>query len=72
MKNKNIISFVFFFVLLIYRCKPDWCYPSMSKETNELLRQCIDLPSFQTSDDIDEIIKKSKAFPIPFPIETVR
>ncbi|KAH9645624.1 hypothetical protein HF086_005273 [Spodoptera exigua] len=21
-------------------CKPDWCYPSMSKESNELLRQC--------------------------------
>ncbi|XP_045455043.1 uncharacterized protein LOC123664556 [Melitaea cinxia] len=53
-------------------CKPDWCYPSMSKETNELLRQCIDLPAFQTSENIDEIIKKSKAFPIPFPIETVR
>ncbi|CAH2098143.1 unnamed protein product [Euphydryas editha] len=53
-------------------CKPDWCYPSMSKETNELLRRCIDLPAFKTSDDIDEIIKKSKAFPIPFPIETVR
>ncbi|CAH0714860.1 unnamed protein product, partial [Brenthis ino] len=53
-------------------CKPDWCYPSMGKETNELLRQCIDLPTFKLSDDLEEIIKKSKAFPIPFPIETVR
>ncbi|CAH2058298.1 unnamed protein product, partial [Iphiclides podalirius] len=53
-------------------CKPDWCYPSMGKETNELLRQCIDLPSVTLVDDIEEIIKKSKAFPIPFPIETVR
>ncbi|XP_061384782.1 uncharacterized protein LOC116773410 isoform X2 [Danaus plexippus] len=53
-------------------CKPDWCYPSMSKETNELLRQCVDLPQVELSDDIEEIIKKSKAFPIPFPINTVR
>ncbi|XP_046972478.1 uncharacterized protein LOC124539225 isoform X1 [Vanessa cardui] len=53
-------------------CKPDWCYPSMSKETNELLRQCIDLPALKLTDDVEEIIKKSKAFPIPFPIETVR
>nr|XP_032521728.1 uncharacterized protein LOC116773409 [Danaus plexippus plexippus] len=53
-------------------CKPDWCYPSMSKETNELLRQCVDLPQVELSDDIEDIIKKSKAFPIPFPINTVR
>ncbi|XP_022837517.1 uncharacterized protein LOC111364733 isoform X2 [Spodoptera litura] len=53
-------------------CKADWCYPSMSKETNELLRQCADLPPVQLSDDIEELINKSKAFPIPFPIQTVR
>ncbi|XP_013195138.2 uncharacterized protein LOC106138514 [Amyelois transitella] len=53
-------------------CKPDWCFPSMSKETNELLRQCIDLPKANVTDDLDELIKKSKAFPVPFPIETVR
>lgn len=53
-------------------CKPDWCYPSMGKETNELLRQCIDLPQLKVSDDLEKIIKKSKAFPLPFPIETVR
>ncbi|CAG9568697.1 unnamed protein product [Danaus chrysippus] len=53
-------------------CKPDWCYPSMSKETNELLRQCVDLPQVELCDDIEEIIKRSKAFPIPFPINTVR
>ncbi|XP_072946569.1 uncharacterized protein [Epargyreus clarus] len=53
-------------------CKPDWCFPSMSKETNELLKQCTDLPTVELSDDVDEIIKKSKAFPVPFPIETVR
>ncbi|RVE45026.1 hypothetical protein evm_010344 [Chilo suppressalis] len=53
-------------------CKPDWCFPSMSKETNELLRQCTNLPQIQLSDDIEEIIKRSKAFPIPFPIESVR
>nr|XP_032521730.1 uncharacterized protein LOC116773412 [Danaus plexippus plexippus] len=53
-------------------CRPDWSYPSMSKETNELLRQCVDLPQVELSDDIEEIIKKSKSFPIPFPINTVR
>ncbi|OWR44200.1 hypothetical protein KGM_212918A, partial [Danaus plexippus plexippus] len=52
-------------------CRPDWSYPSMSKETNELLRQCVDLPQVELSDDIEEIIKKSKSFPIPFPINTV-
>lgn len=64
MKENNLLYY--------FRCKPDWCYPSMGKETNELLRQCIDLPTFKLSDDLEEIIKKSKAFPIPFPIETVR
>ncbi|XP_063546063.1 uncharacterized protein LOC134753956 [Cydia strobilella] len=53
-------------------CKPDWCFPSMSKETNELLRQCTDPPKLEYSDDVDETIKRSKSFPIPFPIETVR
>ncbi|KOB79241.1 Uncharacterized protein OBRU01_00791, partial [Operophtera brumata] len=32
-------------------CKPDWCFPSTSKETNELLRQCADLPTFRPSGD---------------------
>ncbi|XP_068624152.1 uncharacterized protein [Battus philenor] len=53
-------------------CKPDWCFPSMGKETNELLKQCIDLPKVKLLDDVEEIIKKSNAFPIPFPIQTVR
>ncbi|KAJ8708275.1 hypothetical protein PYW07_010400 [Mythimna separata] len=53
-------------------CKPDWCLPSMSKGTNELLRQCADLPEEQATGDVDELIARSKAFPIPFPIETVR
>ncbi|XP_026730312.1 uncharacterized protein LOC113495662 isoform X1 [Trichoplusia ni] len=53
-------------------CKPDWCFPSMSKETNELLRQCGNLPKVELSDNVDELIARSKAFPIPFPIETVR
>lgn len=44
----------------------------MSKETNELLRQCIDLPKLELSDNVEEIIEKSKEFPIPFPIETIR
>ncbi|CAG9792523.1 unnamed protein product [Diatraea saccharalis] len=53
-------------------CKPDWCFPSMSKETNELLCHCANLSQVEISDDVKEIIKKSKAFPIPFPIESVR
>ena len=44
----------------------------MSKETNELLRQCAELPAVDVSDNVDELIAKSKAFPVPFPIETVR
>ncbi|CAB3226178.1 unnamed protein product [Arctia plantaginis] len=53
-------------------CKPDWCFPSMSKETNELLKQCASIEQEEVFDDIDEVIARSKAFPIPFPIETVR
>ncbi|GBP56390.1 hypothetical protein EVAR_32260_1 [Eumeta japonica] len=53
-------------------CKPDWCFPSMSKETNELIRQCLDLPPAEIPDNIDEIIKKSNEFPISFPIQTIR
>ncbi|XP_053620228.1 uncharacterized protein LOC128680819 [Plodia interpunctella] len=53
-------------------CKPDWCFPSMSKETNELLRQCIDIPKANLTDDVEELIKRSKEFPVTFPIETVR
>lgn len=53
-------------------CKPDWCFPSMSKETNELLNQCADIQQDVVTDDVDEVIARSKAFPIPFPIETVR
>ncbi|XP_073960862.1 ADP-ribosylarginine hydrolase CG3568-like isoform X2 [Choristoneura fumiferana] len=53
-------------------CKPDWCYPSMSKETNELLHQCIGLPRLEYSDDVEEAIKRSEAFPIEFPIHTMR
>uniref|UniRef100_A0A2A4JIY8 Uncharacterized protein n=1 Tax=Heliothis virescens TaxID=7102 RepID=A0A2A4JIY8_HELVI len=53
-------------------CKPEWCFPSMSKETNELLRQCSEVTPDEQGDNVDEVIAKSKAFPIPFPIETVR
>nr|XP_049706264.1 uncharacterized protein LOC110378048 isoform X1 [Helicoverpa armigera] len=53
-------------------CKPEWCFPSMSKETNELLRQCSEITPDEQGDDVDEVIAKSKAFPISFPIETVR
>ncbi|XP_004933554.2 uncharacterized protein LOC101747151 [Bombyx mori] len=52
--------------------KPDWCYPSMSKENYELLKQCNDLPKTEFSDDIEDIINRSKNFSIPFPIESVR
>ncbi|XP_045506819.1 uncharacterized protein LOC123702995 isoform X1 [Colias croceus] len=53
-------------------CKPDWCYPSMGKEMNDLLKQCIDLPAPKLIDDVTEIIERSKKFPISFPVETVR
>ncbi|KAJ0171931.1 hypothetical protein K1T71_012694 [Dendrolimus kikuchii] len=53
-------------------CKPDWCFPSMSKETNELLYQCSQMPKPELTDDIDEVIRRSKAFPIPHPVPNVR
>ncbi|XP_022117825.2 uncharacterized protein LOC110995123 isoform X1 [Pieris rapae] len=53
-------------------CKPDWCYPSMGKEMNDLLKQCIDLPPIKVNDDVDQIIQKSQAFPIPFPVNKIR
>ncbi|XP_049881278.1 uncharacterized protein LOC126377533 isoform X2 [Pectinophora gossypiella] len=53
-------------------CKPDWCFPSMGKETNELLKQCTEIPRLELSDDIEEIIRKSNEFPIPFPVDTMR
>ncbi|XP_050669347.1 uncharacterized protein LOC126968385 [Leptidea sinapis] len=53
-------------------CKPDWCYPCMGKEMNELLKQCIDIPPFQPIDDIEIISGRSKQFPIPFPVDTMR
>lgn len=56
----------------ICRCNSNWCFPSSSKETNELLRQCLDVPQTEINTDLDEIIKKSNEFPIKFPIETVR
>ncbi|KAG7296535.1 hypothetical protein JYU34_020324 [Plutella xylostella] len=53
-------------------CKPDWCYPSMGKETNDLLRRCLDVPAVEVSDDVEEIIRRSQAFPVPFPIDSCR
>lgn len=44
----------------------------MSKETNELLKQCAAIEQEEVFDDLDEVIARSKAFPIPFPIESVR
>ncbi|KAF9415777.1 hypothetical protein HW555_006678 [Spodoptera exigua] len=53
-------------------CKPDWCYPSMSKESNECRPDQCETSMTKETNDVEEIIKKSKAFPIPFPIQTVR
>ncbi|GBP56389.1 hypothetical protein EVAR_32259_1 [Eumeta japonica] len=53
-------------------CKSAWCIPSIGKETNQLIRQCLNLPPPDTSIGIDETIKKSNDFSIPFPIESVR
>ncbi|KAJ2944967.1 hypothetical protein O0L34_g1864 [Tuta absoluta] len=52
--------------------KPDWSVPVSDKDSKELLSQCEDLPKLELSDDIQEIIRKSKEFPIEFPIHTVR
>ncbi|XP_034826039.1 uncharacterized protein [Maniola hyperantus] len=52
--------------------KPDWVYPNVTEETKEFLSKCTDLPPASLGEDLGEIIKKSKAFPIKFPIDTVR
>uniref|UniRef100_S4PGH9 Uncharacterized protein n=1 Tax=Pararge aegeria TaxID=116150 RepID=S4PGH9_9NEOP len=53
-------------------CKPNWAYLSVTKETNEFLTKCKELQKPDPFDDVEEIIKKSDAFPIKFPIDTVR
>ncbi|GBP56392.1 hypothetical protein EVAR_32262_1 [Eumeta japonica] len=53
-------------------CKSDWFFPSVTNETNKLIQQCLSLPPATISDDVNEIIKKSNEFPIPFPVESVR
>ncbi|KAI5644703.1 hypothetical protein NE865_03355 [Phthorimaea operculella] len=53
-------------------CKPDWCFPSMGKEMNELLKQCTDLPRVELSEDLQEVIRRSREFPVMFPINTIK
>ncbi|XP_026316013.1 uncharacterized protein LOC113227335 [Hyposmocoma kahamanoa] len=54
-------------------CKPDWCFPTMTKETIQMLHQCMkEVNEVNFIDNVDEIIKRSKTFPVPFPIESVR
>nr|XP_037877088.1 uncharacterized protein LOC101735359 isoform X5 [Bombyx mori] len=52
--------------------KLDWCFPSMTQETNELIQKCTEIPEIEPDPEVDEIIERSKNFPIPFPIQTVR
>lgn len=53
-------------------CNPIWYLPSSSKETNELLQQCLNESDPEPSPEVEEVIMKSKEFPIPFPIESIR
>ncbi|CAH2098141.1 unnamed protein product [Euphydryas editha] len=53
-------------------CKPDWEIPNITDQNKSFLQKCVTLSTLNLSDDVDEIIEKSKAFPIPFPIQTVR
>ncbi|XP_045455052.1 uncharacterized protein LOC123664566 [Melitaea cinxia] len=53
-------------------CKPHWELPNITDQNKSLLQQCTSLSTLNLSDDVDEIIEKSKAFPIEFPIQTVR
>ncbi|XP_052743885.1 uncharacterized protein LOC112043752 isoform X2 [Bicyclus anynana] len=59
---------------ILRRCKEEWPYPVINDEIKELLQQCTSV-TIGDDDKIntpDGIIKKSQAFPVPFPIETVR
>ncbi|XP_037299887.1 uncharacterized protein LOC115447460 isoform X2 [Manduca sexta] len=51
-------------------CKPNWAYLEMSPEAAALLDA--PAPPSQLSHDLEEVIKRSNAFPIPFPISTMR
>lgn len=42
------------------------------KNIIEMLLQCMDISSAKLPYNIEELIKKSDAFPIPFPLEAVR
>ncbi|XP_050347313.1 uncharacterized protein LOC126771460 [Nymphalis io] len=53
-------------------CKDNWSLPSITDQNKKLIHQCTTLAVIELTDNMEEIIEKSKAFPIPFPIETVR
>ncbi|XP_064072136.1 uncharacterized protein LOC113395948 isoform X2 [Vanessa tameamea] len=53
-------------------CKHDWSLPSITDQNKKLLHHCTTLPLIKLSDDVDKVIENSKAFPVRFPIETVR
>ncbi|KAI5644702.1 hypothetical protein NE865_03354 [Phthorimaea operculella] len=52
--------------------KPDWSVPVLDKDSEDLIKQCQDLPKIELTEDVHEIIRKSKEFPIEFPIQTIR
>lgn len=65
--TNNFIYYYFYF-----RVQHEWDYLSINEETTEFLSQCKDLPKLKLSDDLEDIIRRSKEFPVRFPIQTIR
>ncbi|XP_072946380.1 uncharacterized protein [Epargyreus clarus] len=52
--------------------RKEWRYPKMTEETYDMLRQCLEVPPINMTYDVEDIIERSRAFPIKFPIQVVR
>ncbi|XP_026316014.1 uncharacterized protein LOC113227336 [Hyposmocoma kahamanoa] len=50
----------------------EWDYLSIDENTTEFLSQCKDLAKVKLADNLEDIIRRSREFPIPFPIQTIR
>ncbi|KAJ0171932.1 hypothetical protein K1T71_012695 [Dendrolimus kikuchii] len=53
-------------------CKTDWPKPNISEKAMELLKESAQIPETELISDIEEIIRKSKLFPVEHPVENGR
>lgn len=55
-----------------FRIHHEWDYLNINDITIEFLSQCKNLSKMELSGDVEDIIRRSRDFHIPFPIQTVR